>query len=183
MNIEEAIQILKATDFTKEIDYKYPTVEYMDAIETLLNEYDIVSAELQAVNEDKDFKKKIRRSNFISKDEIIKSLGKAFDTKDIKDSKKIINMIDFLVDEFNRLEDIEDRKVQIEYNKVFNKGVKSVEDKIRNLINCLDADIQNITKVKNENGYIDDYKRNRLKAYKTKTREIKTRLEELLEDK
>ena len=28
-------------------------------------------------------------------------------------------------------EDIEDRKVQIEYNNVFNKGVKSVEDKIK----------------------------------------------------
>lgn len=36
-----------------------------------------------------------------------------------------------IVDENARLEDIEDRKVQIEYNNVFNKGVKSVEDKIK----------------------------------------------------
>lgn len=36
-----------------------------------------------------------------------------------------------IVDENARLEDIEDRKVQIEYNNIFNKGVKSVEDKIK----------------------------------------------------
>ena len=39
--------------------------------------------------------------------------------------------IETLLAEFERLEDLEDRKVQIEYINVFNKGVKSVEDKIK----------------------------------------------------
>lgn len=46
----------------------------------------------------------------------------------------IVNYIDILVSENNRLEDIEDKKVQIEYQNVFNKGVKSVEKKIQEKI-------------------------------------------------
>lgn len=43
--------------------------------------------------------------------------------------EELLNYIDILVSENNRLEDIEDKKVQIEYQNVFNKGVKSVEKK------------------------------------------------------
>ena len=63
---------------------------------------------------------------YISKDKIKEALG----DKNIPD-EMILTYIETLVSENNRLEDIEDRKVQIEYNNVFNKGVKSVEDKIR----------------------------------------------------
>ena len=38
--------------------------------------------------------------------------------------EELLNYIDILVSENNRLEDIEDKKVQIEYQNVFNKGVK-----------------------------------------------------------
>lgn len=63
---------------------------------------------------------------FISKDKILEILG-----IEETDSEKILSLLQTLVDENARLEDIEDRKVQIEYNNVFNKGVKSVEDKIK----------------------------------------------------
>ena len=45
--------------------------------------------------------------------------------------ENILTVLQTIVDENARLEDIEDRKVQIEYNNVFNKGIKSVEDKIK----------------------------------------------------
>lgn len=48
--------------------------------------------------------------------------------------EELLNYIDILVSENNRLEDIEDKKVQIEYQNVFNKGVKSVEKKIQEKI-------------------------------------------------
>ena len=64
---------------------------------------------------------------YISKDKILELLGIEEET----DNEKILSLLQTLVDENNRLEDIEDKKVQIEYNNVFNKGVKSVEDKIK----------------------------------------------------
>lgn len=63
----------------------------------------------------------------ISKDKIKKILG----IEENIEEEKILSLLQTIVDECNRLEDIEDRKVQVEYQNVFNKGVKSVEDKIR----------------------------------------------------
>ena len=63
---------------------------------------------------------------FISKDKLKEILG-----IEETDSEKILSLLQTIVDENARLEDIEDRKVQIEYDNVFNKGVKSVEDKIK----------------------------------------------------
>lgn len=48
---------------------------------------------------------------------------------------------------------------------------------VRKIINRLDDDINRIAKSKQENTW-DDYRRCRLKAYKTKTREIKEYIEE-----
>lgn len=72
---------------------------------------------------------------FISKDKILEILG-----IEETDSEKILSLLQTLVDENARLEDIEDRKVQIEYNNVFNKGVKSVEDKIKAIIEELEIE-------------------------------------------
>lgn len=66
-------------------------------------------------------------NDFVSKDKIKEILGIEEDI----DNEKILSLLQTIVDENARLEDIEDRKVQIEYNNVFNKGVKSVEDKIK----------------------------------------------------
>ena len=65
--------------------------------------------------------------NSVRKDKIKEILGIEEDI----DNEKLLSLLQTIVDENARLEDIEDRKVQIEYNNVFNKGVKSVEDKIK----------------------------------------------------
>ena len=51
------------------------------------------------------------------------------------------------------------------------------DNAVRKIINRLDNDINRIAKSKQENTW-DDYRRCRLKAYKTKTREIKEYIEE-----
>lgn len=64
---------------------------------------------------------------WVNKDKIKEILGIEEET----DTEEILSLLQTIVSENSRLEDIEDRKVQIEYNNVFNKGVKSVEDKIK----------------------------------------------------
>ena len=64
---------------------------------------------------------------WVNKDKIKEILGIEEET----DTEEILSLLQTIVDENARLEDIEDKKVQIEYNDVFNKGVKSVEDKIK----------------------------------------------------
>lgn len=73
---------------------------------------------------------KFNDKTFIRIDKLKEILGIEEET----DSEKILSLLQTLVDENARLEDIEDKKVQIEYNNVFNKGVKSVEDKIKAII-------------------------------------------------
>lgn len=82
----------------------------------------------------------VDNKEYISKDKIIEILG--LEENDDITEEKILYYIDMLVRENERLEDIEDRKVQIEYQNVFNKGVKSVKDKIR-------AEIKELEYVKN----------------------------------
>ena len=64
--------------------------------------------------------------NYIS----IKELQKVLQIEEY-DNIDVLSHISTLMSEVDRLEDIEDRKVQIEYQLVFNEGVKFVEDKIR----------------------------------------------------
>lgn len=71
---------------------------------------------------------------YVSKDKITKILG----IEEEVGPDYILKYLETIVAENNRLEDIEDRKVQIEYENVFNKGVKSVEEKIREKIKELD---------------------------------------------
>ncbi len=52
--------------------------------------------------------------------------------------KKLNIPVEILVSEFERLEDIEDRKVQIEYDLVFKKGVNHMKSKIEDKIEELD---------------------------------------------
>jgi len=64
--------------------------------------------------------------NYIS----IKELKKVLDIEDY-DNVDVLSHISTLMSEVDRLEDIEDRKVQIECQLIFDKGVKSVKDKIK----------------------------------------------------
>ena len=74
---------------------------------------------------DDEFKKHLKICNF--KDKVKKILGIEEDMEE----EKILTLLETIVSENNRLEDIEDRKVQVDYERVFNKGVKSLEDKIK----------------------------------------------------
>ena len=58
------------------------------------------------------------------------------------EEEKILVLLETIVSENSRLEDIEDRKVQVDYERVFNKGVKSVEDKIKVKIEEIDKEIE-----------------------------------------
>lgn len=77
--------------------------------------------------------------NYIRKDKITKIL----DIEEKRNSDFILKYLETIVDEWNRLEDIEDKKIQIEYTNVFNKGVKSIQNKIKSKINYY-ADIGDI---------------------------------------
>ena len=72
-----------------------------------------------------EFKKHLKTCSF--KDKVKKILGIEEDVEE----EKILALLETIVSENSRLEDIEDRKVQVDYERVFNKGVKSVEDKIK----------------------------------------------------
>lgn len=55
--------------------------------------------------------------------------------------------------------------------------IEKKDNAVRKIIKRLDNDIERIAKSKAENNW-DDYRRCRLKAYKTKTKEIKEYIEE-----
>lgn len=75
-------------------------------------------------------KNKVISTEYVEKNYIsIKDLKKVLDIEEY-DNIDVLSHISTLMSEVDRLEDIEDRKVQIECQLIFDKGVKSVEDKI-----------------------------------------------------
>ena len=107
----------------------------IEKLETILN---LIEKQQKEIKELKQFKKQveeiestnfIKYKNYISKDKIKTILGIENEQNDSEEI--ILSLLKTLVDENNRLENIEDKKVQLEYEKVFNKGVKSVEYKIK----------------------------------------------------
>ena len=53
-----------------------------------------------------------------------------------------------------------------------------MEEQIKELREMINSDIERITQIKADGKHDDDYSRCRLKAYRTKTREIKEYIEE-----
>lgn len=83
-------------------------------------------------------KNKVISREYVEKNYIsIKELKKVLEIEEY-DNIDVLSYISTLKSEVYRLEDIEDRKVQIEYQLVFDKGVKSVEDKIKEKIRILE---------------------------------------------
>ena len=72
---------------------------------------------------------KMLNKAYIPKSKVKEILGIEEDMEE----EKILSLLETIWDEFNRLEDIEDKKVQIEYQNVFNAGVKSVKKKLKEL--------------------------------------------------
>ena len=71
----------------------------------------------------------------------------------------------------------DDIEIVLNMLKEKDKEIDKRDNAVRKIINRLDNDINRIAKSKQENTW-DDYRRCRLKAYKTKTREIKEYIEE-----
>lgn len=105
----------------KEIENQNKLIDYHDMWE----ERDLV-CELQ--RENKYLENKVENSIEISK--IKEILG----IDDKLNNDKIFSLLETMVSEFNRLENIEDKKIQVDYNFVFNKGVDSVKKKIEDKI-------------------------------------------------
>lgn len=115
----------------------------VQAIEKLLDKYKnlkeieeehrkengLLRVELEKNEEKTELTMKLINANYIHKDKIKTILGVDTDSEEA-----LLSLLETIVDENNRLEDIEDRKVQIEYNNVFNKGVESVRNKIKEKI-------------------------------------------------
>ena len=134
---KEAIEIIKY--FKKMKWYSHPfdngteilSEEEKQDIDIILNLIEKQSKEieeLKTINQMQKYRiEVIDERELISKDTIKEILGIEEDIN----NEKLLSLLQTIVDEYARLEDVEDRKVQIEYNNVFNKGVKSVEDKIK----------------------------------------------------
>ena len=152
MNIEEAINYLEEN--LKNWKADRPNLGNSDIVEEVDKDYRAIETLLTAYEKEKEKNKEILSGNienfqkyfleefdkrFISKNKILEILG-----IEETDDEKILSLLQTLVDENARLEDIEDKKVQIEYNNVFNKGVKSVEDKIKAKIEEIDFMIKEI---------------------------------------
>lgn len=140
MSNEEANQILKELYEVRPEKLNDKAKRLFEAIMKIADERDSVKADLYEANnrindlldlvKQKDKRiavEEIQEQYFISKDKIKEILG----IEEKIDNEKLLSLLQTIVDENARLEYVEDRKVQIEYNNVFNKGVKSVEDKIK----------------------------------------------------
>ena len=140
MSNEEANQILKELYEVRPEKLNDKAKRLFEAMMKIADERDSVKADLYEANnrindlldlvKQKDKRiavEEIQEQYFISKDKIKEIL----EIEEKIDNEKLLSLLQTIVDENARLEDIEDRKVQIEYNNVFNKGVKSVEDKIK----------------------------------------------------
>ena len=86
-------------------------------------------------------KNKVISTEYVEKNYIsIKELKKVLQIEEY-DNIDVLSHISTLMSEVDRLEDIEDRKVQIECQLIFDKGVKFVEDKIKEKIKELESHI------------------------------------------
>lgn len=133
-------------------------------IEELRNEVMEKELIIDGMKEDRRIAvEEIQEQYYISKDKIKEILG----IEENIDNEKLLSLLQTIVDENARLEDIEDRKVQIEYNNVFNKGVKSVEDKIK-------ARIKELEEYLYKGNIKDDFLMIRIKA---KIQELQSLLE------
>lgn len=106
-----------------------------------------------------------------------------------EEEKKAINNLNFII-----VTDIYDNEVRINKTEIVNEYNHSVgivlnlttklqkeneekDNKVRKIIDRLDNDYKRITETKSDGNHWDDYSKCRLKAYRTKTREIKEYIE------
>lgn len=125
-------------------------------------------------------KETIERCNELIKEEHANWIG----ISNQKAIKTILNLIQTQQEEIEKLNSmlkIDDitANCNVELVKELRAEIEKKDRIVRSIISRLDNDIKNITetKAKKREHYLDDYTRCRLKAYKTKTREIKEYIE------
>ena len=120
-------------------------------------------------------KNKVISKEYVEKNYIsIKDLKRVLDIEDY-DNVDILSLISTLMSEVDRLEDIEDRKVKIECQLIFDKGVKSVEDRIREKIDLIDKEYAEFIQENKNDLYLVNINAQRHSA-------MQSILEELLEE-
>lgn len=79
---------------------------------------------------------KVLKENYIHKDKILDILGYEEDDEQRKNmtNDKILSLIETIFEECDRLEDIEDRKVQVEIQNIERKRDKYWKDKIKRIL-------------------------------------------------
>ena len=112
--------------------------EYTKQLESQLKEYE----ELKKIFRKHSIKNETMYDGFCRLEEEIEEfknqIKEILGIEENISNERLLDYIDLLVSENNRLEDIEDKKVQIEYQNVFNKGVKSIQEKIKEKIKTLE---------------------------------------------
>lgn len=103
-----------------------------------------------------------------------------------KDVRILLNLLEKQQAEIESLEQ-EKQEAWEEWNNIDNyceqekqkykAKIEKKDNAVRNIVQRLENDIKNITKTKADGKHSDYYSRNRLKAYKTKTKEIKEYIE------
>lgn len=96
----------------------------------------------------------------------------------MKDKEEIKHILDANVDILTYKADKDFRcltsteKALLENNEKIKEYIEHLESREQKLIEKLEKDIVNITKTMQDGKHCDDYSRCRLKAYRTKTKEI-----------
>ena len=126
--IKEAVNLIEKQ--SKEIEEMKKQLDLDNECEIALNSK-VMDLEKE-IEELKKYEKYYEEMEEVNKKFIaVDKIKEILEIEEKIDNEKLLSLLQTIVDENARLEDIEDRKVQIEYNNVFNKGVKSVEDKIK----------------------------------------------------
>lgn len=97
-----------------------------------------------------------------------------------EDERFIDNHFNEIDDFINKLGHAKDLAAAQHIIQKQQEEIEKKDTKVKNIITRLDNDIKNITetKAKKSYHYLDDYTRCRLKAYRTKTREIRDYIKE-----
>ena len=98
--------------------------------------------------------------NYISKEKILDILGYEEDDEQRKNmtTEKILSLIETIFEECDRLEDIEDRKIQVEIQNIENRRDKYWKDKIRAKIKDLEEQAEEVKKhYKGTYACLDEY--------------------------
>lgn len=144
---EKQIKLMQSCDLAKVIKEQEKEIEQLaNGIRVLGTNSDITTEEIIKEFTEKpiteEYMKKFE-SSYISKDEVLKAMGYEENDEEYEklkqDNEKLLAILDTMYSEFCRLEDIEDKKVEVAVAFIEEKRDKYWQDKINNKIKELDS--------------------------------------------